>query len=121
MTTEVISLLAGLIGAIIGASASIITVVVQARIQDRRERMRQATNLAIEDYKLQLEISKRVPGNGKIPPVTLFVDFHMRLARELEAGTLTPESYGRVCAENQALFGKLEEINKRSASGSAAG
>lgn len=115
MTPELLSLLAGLIGAIIGASASIITVVVQARIQDRRERVRQATSLAIEDYKIQLEISKRVSGNGKIPPVTLFVDYHMRLAKELEASTLTPESYGSVCAENEALFRKIEDLNKKPA------
>ncbi len=121
MTSEILSLLAGLIGAVIGASASIITVVVQSRIQDRRERVRQATSLAIEDYKIQLELSKRVAGNGAIPPVTLFVDYHMRLAKELELGSLTPESYGRVVAENESLFRKIQELNQKPSASVSAG
>lgn len=111
MSPEILTLLAGLLGAVIGAAASIGTVVVQSKIQDRRERTRQAVDLALEDYKIQLELSKRVPGSKRIPPVTLFIDFHLRLARELEAGPLTPEAYKRVALQNQQIFDMLDSLS----------
>lgn len=114
MTPEAMSLVAGLLGAVIGAAASIVTVLVQARIQDRRDRARQCVELALEDYKLQLQIADKLGlKGGMIPPVTLYVDYHIRLAKLIESSSLTPDSYAKVVAENQALLRKIEELNAR--------
>jgi hypothetical protein len=50
-----VPLLSALAGALIGLAASIITVIVQARFGERRERIRQAATLALEELKIQLE------------------------------------------------------------------
>lgn len=114
MSPEMLSLIAGLVGAVVGAGASILTVVVQSRIQDRRERVRQSVDLALEDYKIQLELANKFGHKGgKIPPVTLFVDYHLRLVKHLEAGDLTPEAFAKVIADNRKLLEKMEELNPR--------
>lgn len=48
-----VPLLSALAGAIIGSAASITTIVIQAKIGDRRQKIQQATTLAIEELKIQ--------------------------------------------------------------------
>jgi len=114
MDSTFASLIVGLVGAIIGASASIATVWIQGKVQDRRERLKLVTELALEDYKIRLQHGK--PGT-KIVPVSLFIDFHVRLSRELEKGPLTPERYETICGENDMMLRKMEEMANSQANG----
>ena len=47
-------LAAGLVGALIGAGASIGATYVQSRTEDKRAKILRATTIALEDYKLRL-------------------------------------------------------------------
>ena len=47
----------GLVGAVIGASASIITVWIQSRVQDRRAALNQTAQLTLADYTLRMEMA----------------------------------------------------------------
>lgn len=113
MSPTMMSLLAGMAGAVIGASASIITVIVQAKIQDRRERHKHMLDLAIEDYKLQLDLTKQAGGPREIPPIFLFVDYHLRLAKLIESDNLTPASYSQACKENSDFYAIIKQINEQ--------
>ena len=55
----------GLIGALIGAGASVLTVYFQLQIQDRRALLRQAVELAEADYRYRVEHSP--PGRRCLP------------------------------------------------------
>jgi hypothetical protein len=46
-----VPLLSALAGAIIGSLSSIATILIQAKISDRRERLRQAALLAMEEFR----------------------------------------------------------------------
>ena len=48
----------GLCGAIIGAAASIFTIFIQLKSQAKRDRVNLAANLALEEYKIKIELSK---------------------------------------------------------------
>ena len=109
MDSTLASLLIGLAGALIGASASIATVWIQGMVQDRRERLRLVTELALEDYKIQL---KHAAPGSRVLPISMFIDFHLRLAREFERGVLTPERYEKVFRENEALISKIKSLNQ---------
>lgn len=52
MKPEVISILAGLVGALIGASASVVTIIVQQHFKTRRERMRLHQSEILAAYRL---------------------------------------------------------------------
>ena len=93
MEQQYVTLLAGLVGALIGAAASIATVTVQAHYQARRERMRVAVEAGIEDYKGALELLKIFPGRrAELFPLSAFVHFHAELLEALETGPLTSEA-----------------------------
>jgi hypothetical protein len=68
----------GLIGALIGAGASVLTIYYQLRIQDRRALLRQA--------------------------IAVFVAYEVRRLKLMEKGRLTPASFRRLSAEHDELL-----------------
>ena len=48
--------IAALLGALIGAAASIVTIVIQQRYQNKRELLKIAAEIALQDYKRRLEL-----------------------------------------------------------------
>jgi hypothetical protein len=60
-----VPLLSALVGAIIGSASSVAAIFIQARFSERRERIRQAMNLALEEIKLQA--AHAPPGTAIFP------------------------------------------------------
>jgi hypothetical protein len=59
----------------------------QAKISERRERMRQAAPLAMEDYKLRVASA----GAKGIMPFLSFLHYHIAVLQAVEDNDLTPE------------------------------
>jgi hypothetical protein len=94
-----VPLLSALAGAIIGSLSSITTILVQAKISDRRERLRQAALLAMEEFKIQI-----ANGNGKyVLPFSSFLHHHMAVLQAVEDGTLTPERLRQISIADDAI------------------
>lgn len=91
----------GLIGALIGAAASVLTVYFQMKIQDRRALLRQAAELAQADYELRIE---KAPPGTQFPPISLFLTYEVKLLKLIERGKLSPASYRRLSAEHDKLL-----------------
>lgn len=98
---QVESLVAGLVGALIGAGASVITVWLQTRAQSNRERLRIVMELALEDYKISLEFARASGRRTMIPPVTLFLHYHLEFAKVMEKGEISTDDIKRIVSENQ--------------------
>lgn len=107
-----IPLASGFVGALIGALASIITMLIQAKTQDRRERLRHAADLALEDYKLQLELANKSGKSVSIPPVVLFLHYHIELMELMEKGKVTPASLQKLAESNTEIHDAIKELNK---------
>ena len=108
MTLEpYIAALAGLVGALIGAAASIATIVIQARVQARRDRTKEALVLALEDWKAKLELAK--DRGGLALPMAVYVHYHMKLLELAEKGDLTGESMKALSAEQSELIKAIKE------------
>ena len=107
-----IPLVSGLVGALIGALASIITIWIQSRTQDRRERLRHAAELALEDYKLQLELANKSGKSVSIPPVVIFLHYHSELMELMEKGKVNPENLKKLAERNEQIMGATKELNK---------
>lgn len=96
-------LAAGLIGALIGAGASIATTYVQARTEGKRAKILQATNIALEDYKLRLDAA--MARGGSMPPLGVFLAYYLDLLSKLEKkGPLTPTVLKQMSAEQDELL-----------------
>lgn len=104
-----IPLLAALTGTLIGAAATIIAVIVQTHSQSRRERIKDAVALAVQDWKFRADlINER---GGKILPLAVFVHYHSRLIELAETRELTPQAIKSLSAEQDQLIEAIEQVN----------
>jgi hypothetical protein len=98
-------LLAALAGAIIGSVSSVIVIVIQAWITNRRELMRQAVDLAIEDYRGSLELAKLMPGRSlNLAPLDVYLHHHAQVLRALVKGDFTAETLAHIKKSNDSLM-----------------
>jgi len=95
--------LAALLGALIGAAASIATIVIQQRYQNKRELLKIAAEIALQDYKRRLEALDK-SGGGRIPPISAFVHYQMQVLEHMAAGTFTPETIKKLSEENDHIL-----------------
>jgi hypothetical protein len=108
MDAVYLPLLSALAEAIIGSAASITTVVIQARIGERRERIRQAMTLALEDFKLQIAHAK--PGTV-FPPISTFLYHQLAVLKAIEDDDFTPERLRKIAAMDDTLTKTAIEID----------
>jgi hypothetical protein len=103
-----VPLLSALAGALIGSLSSIATILIQAKINDRRERMRQVALLAMEDYKIQI-------ANGKgtyVLPFSSFLHHHIAILQAVEEGNLTPDRLRQISIADDAITDVHFELDR---------
>jgi hypothetical protein len=105
------SLIAGFVGAIIGAAASILTVLIQSVYQAKRERINIVTTLALDDYRTKIELAKRTGGGGGIPPAVLFLHYYLEVAKLLEKGDISPSDIERLDRKNIEIGKAITKSN----------
>lgn len=107
-----IPLVSGLVGALIGAAASIITVWIQSETLDRREKLRHAAELALEDYKLHLDLAGKTGKEVSIPPVSLYLHYYHGLMDLMEKGDLNSKSMCDLANENKEFYEAIKRLNE---------
>lgn len=93
--------LAALLGAAIGALASVGAMWVQQHHQTRRDRLKMAVDLAVEDHGTSFELAKAK--GAKIAPISAYVIYHARVLDHLAKGTVTAETIKQLSKE----FGEI--------------
>jgi len=102
---------AALLGALIGAAASIFTIIIQQRYQNKRELLKFASELALADYKRRLDILEQM--GGKMPPISAFVHYHVQVLEHMAAGTFTPETIQALSKENDRILSAYTEASEK--------
>jgi hypothetical protein len=105
-----VPLFSALAGAVIGSAASIATILIQAKIGDRRERIRQATTLALEELKIQL--AHAAPGTA-VFPISVYLHHQLAILNAIEANDLTPERLRKIVADDQAIINATVELDQQ--------
>ena len=76
---------------------------VQSRTEDKRAKILQATTIALEDYKLRLDIA--MARGGRMPQLGVFLAYYLDLLSKLETkGPLTPAILQQMSAEQDELL-----------------
>ena len=83
--------LSGLMGALIGASASVITMLIQSKIHDKRERLRLIKELSIHDFEKAYEVGIASGRSFEIIPIVVYMHYHSKLLSFMEKDELTPD------------------------------
>lgn len=94
----------GLIGAVIGALASVGGMYVQQKQQNRRDRLKIAVDLAIQEYSRDLELAKAKNGGAFVAPLDSYVICHANLLDALAEGIVTPEKIREMTSERDKIL-----------------
>jgi hypothetical protein len=97
----------GLVGALIGAASSVLTVWIQAKTQDRRAALAQAAELALADYKLRME---NAPAGAAFGPASIFIAYQVEVMKLIENGEFTPEAFRALSDKFDALDNAAKEM-----------
>lgn len=109
MDSGILALISGLIGALIGASASVITITIQNYYQTKREMQKLAIEIAMEEYRA------RVRGEfGGIKPTSgpILVAYYTKLMKLANDDKLTPESMRWLFESQEELAQAYNEASR---------
>ena len=94
----------GLVGAVVGASASLLGLVIQQHYQTKRERTKVAADLGLAEYQRDLDLAKNANG-GLVAPLAGYVISYVRLLDELSTGRpITPEKIKALSIEQTMIL-----------------
>jgi hypothetical protein len=80
----------------------------QAKIAERRERIRQAMTLAMEDLKIQIAHAK--PGTG-VFPISIYLHHQMEILKAIEENDFTPDRIRKIASRDDALMKAAKDID----------
>ena len=107
MDSPYVALVSGFAGALVGAASSITTMWIQARINDRRERMRQAATLAMEEFKIHVGIA--TASGMSVQPLSIYLYHQTLVMKALDDDDYTPKRISEIADE----VSKLVEANNK--------
>jgi hypothetical protein len=110
----------GLIGAAIGSASSIIAMIIQAKIKDKRDRSKQLTDMSLAEFKMYLDLATSGLGPSAILPPSAYLHHNDLLLKAIESGTYTPERAREISALGDKLFDVVRDIDKQRQKGSGA-
>ncbi len=82
---------------------TITTLVIQSKAENRRHRVRLASELALEQWKVHTQLAAKSREMGT-PPPGVYAYFYMRMLELMEQGKFTPEEAGRLNREVDQLI-----------------
>lgn len=106
-----VPLISGFVGVIIGSLTSIVTIIIQARNENKRALTKNAVELALEDYRITIEHAK-LHGTG-VFPLSLYIHYHVRIMEYANKGQLTKENLNKIGVEQDELREVMIEDNWR--------
>jgi len=103
--------LAALLGALVGAAASMGAMWIQQRHQTKRDLLKIAAELAQEDWKQRFDILSK-HGAVNMPPVSVFVHYHAKVLEAMANGTYSPEMIQQLSEAQEAVMEAHERANE---------
>ena len=101
-------LLTALVTGIVVGGISIVGIYIQAKSNERSERLRQAAFLAVEDYKLRLSLIEKY-GGERLPLVTS-LDYYVSLMQAIEKGDLSPAVLKGISDQNSKTIDAIKQL-----------
>lgn len=95
--------IAGLIGGLIGAAASLLGLLIQQNHQTKREQVKVASDLGLAEYQRDLELAKAA-GGAMVAPLASYVISHARILELLAKGPITPEQIKALSDEKEKIL-----------------
>lgn len=98
----------GLAGALIGSASSVVTIIAQSRLKDRRDRSKQLLDLSLAEFSHHLDLAKS-NGGGAILPIAAYIYNNQLILKSIEDGSFGPETMSEIAQKGDDL---VKAINK---------
>ena len=112
MDAGYLAAITGLVGALIGSATSVVTMVIQGRARDRRDRSKQITDLALAEFKMHLDLATSGKGPSAIPPLSIFLLHHDLLLKAIEEGKYDTAKNREISAALAEMMRTVEDLDK---------
>lgn len=96
---------AALMGAAIGAAASVIGGALQHKYQAQSAIAEMATRIGLAEFESDMERAKLLTRGARVAPPAAYVSYNAAVLRAIAENNLTPERLAAIKAEQGALFG----------------
>jgi hypothetical protein len=103
MDKAYIAAIFGLVGALIGSASSIATIIIQAKVKDRRDRMQQVTAMAMEHFKSALDNNHKSNNGAATLPPAIFAAYYLGFLDLMESGKLNATTFAKLSDDNEVL------------------
>jgi hypothetical protein len=113
MDAGYVAAITGLIGALIGSASSIATILVQARMKDKRDRTKLLTDIAMSEFKMLLDRAASGQGPSKVVSFSTFLYHYDLVLKAVERGTYTPERAREIALLDNEMLKAVMEIDER--------
>jgi len=94
---------AGLIGAALGSTTTLITVWIQARYLAKREKVKFILEFAAADRREQMQEAVRQGKRASVAPISVYAKYHERLAELIEKGRLNEKTLKELSKETNLI------------------
>ena len=99
-----------LVGALIGAGASILGMYIQQCNQNRRDLVKLAAEIAIDDYNRRIKEAKDQGLSTSFPPIAAYVAYQIRVLEEMSSGVFNAEKIKKISKEQEAIYAAFENV-----------
>jgi len=113
MDAALITLFAGLGGALLGGAASVATVYIQSNGQRKRELLKMATDVALKDYEMLEAAAVRTGRPYDRMPIVLHMHYHAGLLKLIYDGEFNEATYEQLVEENGKLWDQVKRQNPK--------
>lgn len=103
----------GLIGAGIGSASSIVAMVIQAKMRDRRDRAKQLIDMSMAEFKVHLDLATAGQGPAAVMPPSAFMYQNDLMLQAIENGTYTTERAREISALADKMFAMHWEVDQQ--------
>jgi hypothetical protein len=107
-----VPLFSGFVGAIIGALATIATVWIQLHYQSRRELLHQAAQMAMDEFKVQIDVAQKNKKGEGVLPVSVWCHYYAEILKAMERGDFNAETLKGILERNAAMVKVAEEATR---------
>jgi hypothetical protein len=113
MDAGYVAALSGFVGALIGSASSIVTMIIQSGMKDKRDRSKQLTDMALAEFKMHLDLATSGKGPSAIMPPSAFLHHNDLVLRAIESRSFTPEKARQISVQVDEMFDVVNEIEQR--------
>ena len=110
--SQFLPLIAGFIGALIGALGSAFTIYIQQKFQAKRDKVKLASEMAMFNLGFMYKHAADNNRTAKIYPVSVFQYYHHAILTALESGSISADDIKEINLKRNELMNEIENLQK---------